>query len=190
MEKITRIKASRLLQSACPYWDEASKQDCKMVKGGLYIPMPEHIDIFCSTIHFSQCHQYIRGCEILNETAQRLGFTKEENGRRQYRRMTEQLLLAVSTCDEKGKPTVSFEEPFKTIDISLGGLRIESKEEIQANEIIAFTFGDDFAIPGFTGFGEVKWSRKITDGKNFQSGLAFLNNSPRQAIGNHLGLPV
>lgn len=160
-----------------------------MTKGGLYIPLPEHIDIFCSTPRFSRCHQYIRGCELLNETAQKLGFAKEKNGRRQYRRMPDHLLLSVSFCDETGKPLYRVEDPVRTVDISLGGLRLESKTKLPANELIAFTFGPDFIKPGFTGLGKVKWCQE-TEGKGFQAGLAFLNSSPRQVIGTHLGLPV
>lgn len=177
-------------QKMCPYLDQTNKQDCAMTKGGLYIPLPEHIDLFCMTANFSRCHQYLRGCELLNETAQQLGFTKEKNGRRQYRRMPEKLLVSVSLCDETGRPVAPVDETIKTMDISLGGLRLESRTRLPFNELIAFTFGPDFIKPGYTGLGRIKWCQADAAGDGFQSGLSFINADPRQVIGSHLGLPV
>ena len=161
-----------------------------MTKGGLYIPMPEHIKIFCTTYRYSQCHQYIRGKELLKETAQQLGYVHED-GRRRYRRILDRFSVSISLCDESGNPVEILDENANTVDVSLGGIRLISRTELPKNKMIAFTFGPDFSIPGFADIAEIKWCEALPDEpQKYQSGLAFLKANSRQAIGNHLGLPM
>ncbi len=174
---------------ACSYWAENDEQRCQMTKGGLYIPMPEHTKMFCTTSLYSQCHQYIRGCELLNETARKYGFI--DNGRRHYRRVPDRFSLSVACCDELGLPDDTFCEQVMALDLSLGGLRLKSMAAIPVQKLVAFTFGNDFSIPSLQGMGQIKWCQAASDDSQyFQSGLEFLDGKTKQAVGNHLGLPL
>jgi hypothetical protein len=173
----------------CPYWSKNNGHDCRMTKGGLYIPMPEHIDLFCSTPHYIKCHQYMRGCELLQETAKKYGFIVD-GGRRRFRRVSERISLAVSLCDNDRRAIELLDDQAMTLDLSLGGLRIESHREISPNTLVAFEFGPDFSAPELIGIGEVKWCESKNGSGLFETGIAFSDFSLTQAIGNHLGLPM
>jgi hypothetical protein len=160
-----------------------------MIKGGLYIPMPEHIDVFCSSSQYVKCHQYIRGCEFLQETAKKYGFIVD-GGRRRFRRVADRVSLTVTACDMNRKPLDLLDDQAMTLDLSLGGLRIESSREIPKDTMVSFAFGPDFSTPELAGVGEVKWCESQLDSGRFEAGIAFTDFSLTQAIGNHLGLPM
>jgi len=173
----------------CPYWSKNRSHKCKMTKGGLYIPMPEHIDMYCSKPLYAQCHQYIRGCELLQETAKKYGFVVD-GGRRRFRRVVDSIPLAISLCDMSRTPLEMIDDKAITIDLSLGGLRVESHAMIPKDTFISFEFGSDFSTPDLAGTGEVKWCEARRDSDTFEAGIAFSDFSLTQAIGAHLGLPM
>lgn len=173
----------------CPYWSSHNSHECKMTKGGLYIPMPEHVDMFCSKPQFVQCHQYIRGCELLKETARKYGFIVD-GGRRKYRRVSDQTFLALSSCDSARNHLELLDDKAFTVDLSLGGMRLESHKKIDENSLVSFQFSQDFSIPNLSGVGEVKWCEPIENSEYFQAGVAFSDFELTQAIGSYLGLPM
>ena len=179
------------LRKICPYTGQGEGQECKMTKGGLYIPMPEHIEMFCQTPKFVECHQYIRGSELLKETAQKYGFILD-GSRRRYRRVLDRFMVSLAVCDENGTPKEILDENAHTIDISLGGMRIDSSSDIAGRGLIAFEFGSDFVMPILEGVGEIKWATEIkgNGGKGFHAGVAFLDSRISHAIGTHMGLPM
>lgn len=173
----------------CPYWGKNNSHECKMTKGGLYIPMPEHINMFCLTSRYTFCHQYIRGCELLREAAKKYGFIVD-GGRRRYRRVAERIPVSVSLCDKDRGLIELIDEDAVTIDLSLGGLRLLSRRELPRDSLVSFGFGPDFTIPDLAGIGEVKWCELKSDSPLFEAGLAFSDFRVTQAIGSHLGLPM
>ena len=173
----------------CPYWSPHNSHECKMTKGGLYIPMPEHVDMFCSKPQYVQCHQYLRGCELLKETARKYGFIVD-GGRRKYRRVSDRTTLSLSACDDSRNLLELLDDNAFTVDLSLGGMRLESSKEIQKDSLISFQFSPDFSIPNLSGMGEVKWCEPIENSDHFQAGVAFADFELTQAIGSHLGLPM
>lgn len=173
----------------CPYWTDGNSNECKMTKGGLFLPMPDHISIFCTTSRFTQCHQYIRGEELLQETARRFGCVDEE-GRRKYRRVADRFQLTLFSCDEDMNPAEILDDQAFTVDLSLGGIRLETRRHVQPPGVVAFTFGTDFSIPDLTGVGEIKWSEKNSDADRYQLGIEFADSKMRQAVGRYMGLPI
>lgn len=160
-----------------------------MTKGGLYIPMPEHIDMFCSSPKYTLCHQYIRGCELLQDTAKKFGYIVD-GGRRRFRRVDDRTPLRVSLCDKDRRPLELLDENAITIDLSLGGMRLQSSRELPRDTLICFEFDSGFTVPDLAGVGEVKWCEPKNGSSLFQAGLAFSDFRMTQAIGSHLGLPM
>ena len=173
----------------CPYWINGDGSECKMTKGGLFLPMPDHISIFCTTSRFTQCHQYIRGEELLQETARKFGCVDEE-GRRKYRRVADRFQLTLSSCDEDMNPAEILDDKAFTVDLSLGGIRLETRRQVQPSGIVAFSFGSDFSIPDLSGTAEVRWCEPDHDKDGFVAGLEFSDCRMSQAIGSHMGLPM
>jgi hypothetical protein len=173
----------------CPYWSKQNSHECKMTKGGLYIPMPEHVDMFCSKPQYSQCHQYLRGRELLQETARKYGFIVE-GGRRKYRRVSDRTSLSLTSCDESLNLQELIDGKAFTVDLSLGGMRLESNAEIQKDSLVSFQFSSEFSVPNLSGVGEVKWCEPLENSDLYQAGIAFADFKLTQAIGSHLGLPM
>lgn len=178
---------SKKIDKKCAYLAD-NRHECLMVKGGLYIPMPEHIDLFCQTSNFSQCHQYIKGLEFVRESAKKYGYILDES-RRRFRRVRERLSLSLLLCNEAGELLDILDSNAHTIDLSLGGFRFESNARLQPHETVAFSFGHEFSSPAWTGVGEVRWTEDTGDGIKFLSGLTFTDHKTAQAVGHHIGIP-
>ena len=172
----------------CPYWEQVTKQDCKMTKGGLYIPLPEHIEIYCSTTHFIQCHQYIRGKELLSEIAAAERFF--EDSRRRHRRIKERLPVSIIACDSMGKILGNQAEDTSTLDLSLGGMCLKSKLKRQSNELLLLELMPEDSKSSLTGIGEVKWCNSIEESSDYRVGIAFQTKETSRAIGRYLDLAV
>lgn len=174
----------------CPYWAKDNSHECRMTKGGLYIPMPEHVEMFCSTAKYVVCPQHVRGCELLQEAARKYGYVTD-GGRRRFRRVDDHRPVKVSLCDQERRPLELLDENAVTIDLSLGGMRVQSHKELPRDAFICFEFDAGFTVPALAGVGEVKWCEASRNGApHFEAGVAFTDSRLTQAIGAHLGLPM
>jgi len=169
----------------CPYFSEGG-HECLMTNGGLYIPMPEHINNLCVTSRFDQCYHYIQGCSVVRNLAGQLGFTHNDS-RRRYRRITERIPLQFAVCghDERGAEILD-QEAF-TVDLSFGGIRLESRVALPVREKISFVVGQNGDVSPWEGQGEVRWTDELDSG-TFQSGLIVTDKKTFQAIGQHFSL--
>lgn len=165
----------------CLYWSQKNKE-CTLTRGGLFIPMTNHIKAYCQTSRFFLCRHYIRGSKLLEEEAQDYPY-KFGGGRRRYSRKKDCFSVILESCDQAGKPVEIFDKDAYVMDLGIGGVRLESSKEIPPVGLLAFTFGPDFIIPDLKGFGEVRWSGSVPDSENFQAGLSFADNAIKQAIG-------
>ncbi len=160
-----------------------------MTKGGLYIPLQEHVRIFCSTPQYIKCHQYLRGCELIQQTAKKYDFIVD-GGRRQFRRVPEHVPLSVSSCDANRQPLEMLAKEAITVDMSLGGLRLESICRIPADTEVLLDFGPGFSTPELRGVGKVAWCESKANSTLFEVGIAFSDFCLTRAVGYHLGLPT
>ncbi|MEJ2690835.1 MAG: PilZ domain-containing protein [Deltaproteobacteria bacterium] len=176
------------LKIGCPYFKPDGNGDCQMTRGGLYIPLAGHIEIFCKTTNYSSCPQYIRGLTLIRQSFCRPG--EKAESRRQFQRVRNRIPLVISTCDEKGKPVKVIDRDAVTIDISLGGVRVSSNSEIPANKILHCSFQEGPEQMPVTGVGEVRWSSRTEGPLPFQAGLSFLDKTLPLAIGQRLGLQL
>ena len=169
----------------CPYLAEGG-QECLMTNGGLYIPMPEHVNTLCITARFGRCHQYIYGCSSVSNLAGQLDFT-HNTSRRRYRRVPERIPLQLADHDHEGSCSEILDNTGFTLDLSLGGIRIESQVELPVRKKIAFLLGQNGTAPYWGGQGEVRWSEKQKSG-TFHSGLIVTDKKTFQSLGQHLSL--
>ena len=158
-----------------------------MTNGGLYIPMPMHINNLCTTSFFGQCHQYVQGCAVVRDMASQLGFINDAS-RRRYRRVRERIPLQIADCGQDGRCAEILDNEAFTVDLSLGGIRLESRVELPARKRVAFVLGQGGEWPSWNGQGEVRWTEKTGPGA-YQSGLIVTDKKTFQALGQHLSLP-
>lgn len=175
-------------QNKCRFLKLDEEQACSMTKGGIYIPLSEHIEMFCKTPHYIECEQYILGNKLKRE------FPYEEyyfdNGRRQFRRIPDILALTLSSCDESGRPCQILDANASTLDLSPGGMQLQSSRNLLMNNLIAFTFGPHFSTPNHTGVGQICWSSPANTPDTYNAGLSFIDASTKQVLGQHMGISV
>ncbi|MFW8602088.1 PilZ domain-containing protein [Desulfobacterota bacterium M19] len=169
--------------SSCPYLSNNS--DCLMITGGLYLPLPEQIKMFCQSASFHQCHQYISGCEKISNTAPLI--ESEKINRRRYRRIPEHLNLTLCDCSTNHESKLR-DIPASTVDIGMGGLMFKSTQRIAPDtELIFVMDNNELFNSGLDGRGIVRWSTPDTkDPDFFLAGLSFSDNSSKQAVGRSL----
>lgn len=170
----------------CPYFQLGNIGDCQMTRGGLYIPLPAHIEIFCTTAKYFSCPQYTRGKALIQENLRQNIETPDS--RRRFARLRNRLPIILATCDEKGRPVEIIDHDAMTLDLGLGGIRISSNSEIPPHKILHFSFREDFYHTPIKGVGEVRWSMQAEGPLPYQAGLAFLDNTLPSEVGERLGL--
>jgi len=173
----------------CPYWDRHQGYQCKIAKGGLYIPMPQQVECYCSNPNYIRCPQYIRGHAYLQDRAGKHDFLMQEDRRRNLR-IAENIILSLSSCDEEGGTFYPVDEKARITDLSLGGFRVEADGELHEGGLVSFNFGDGFSYPDMAGKGEVRWCEHRQGRERCRAGVAFTDVRLSRAVGEHLGLPL
>ncbi len=176
------------IQKQCSFLKLDEAQACSLTKGGIFIPLPEHIEMFCKTPHYLECEQYFRNNHLNSELSNEEIFI--DNGRRHFRRIPDILALTLSNCDETGHPSQIIDAHACTLDLSPGGMLLESRQALMMNNLVAFTFGPHFSTPNHTGIGQVRWCKEAKKTDAFHAGLSFVDASTKQALGHHMGIPV
>lgn len=175
------------LEDNCPYWTLEHNRECGISKGGMYIPMPEHIQMFCHSGKYYQCQAYVRGRELINAQDEfELNEFLGSRDRRRLRRYPEQVYLDLVACDRSLNPQLMKAYKAKSLDVSLGGLRVESFKEFPSDAVVSFVLDPEFSSETLLGVGEVKWCLPKKDSNKFESGIAFSNYSTSESMREYL----
>ncbi len=170
----------------CPYFQPMYEGSCTMTKGGLYIPLPEHVEEFCKKPRFDKCQQYLRGQQLLRQPVQEAAAAQDS--RRHFPRRRNHLPLVLSNCDAHGKPVDVIDRNAITIDMSLGGLGIQSSRELPEAKVLHFQLLSPQGKQGFSGMGEVRWGFRDQQSGRYRAGLSFVGNTISQELRQHFDL--
>lgn len=181
------VVATEHKKEFCPYWS-GTCQECRMAKGGVYLPMPEHVGLFCCTKSFIQCHQYILGCGVIREVVEQYRSLEQDN-RRKFSRVKEEVPLSISVNSATGCADAPELISAITLDMSLDGMRIQTQVALPAEEQVFFEFDNEFSVPNWKGMAQVRWSKKAHGADLFEAGMAIVDNESFHAIGQHIGVP-
>lgn len=180
---------SKTIQDKCPFWAVNNKEECGISNGGMFIPLPEHITLFCLSSNYLKCRQYIRGCELVmvDEEHVENNFLVTRD-RRRMRRFPEQIYLEfiISPSNNDGQKGRNYKA--KTLDVSLGGLRVESFNELATDTVVSFILNPQFSSEDLLGVGEVKWCKPQNGTNKYESGISFSNYSTSEGMKQFLGL--
>lgn len=181
-------KKSSPLGTICPYWSMSDNEECGMSHGGVYIPLPQHVKMFCLSAQYIQCQHYIKGCEQIMMQKDRKKEVIRTDERRKLRRFHEELHLLLAVCDTKCKPPEIISFKARTVDVSLGGMRIEGPQKVAAGSIVGFEMDEEVSPKGISGVGEVRWCRGKPESDNFEFGIAFPDFNETHGMREHLRL--
>ena len=172
---------------SCPFWDKNDKKTCRLVESGLFIPTREHILHFCENESFVKCYHYV-GKSALQEKIASNSKKRSLRNRRIYTRIPTREKLSLSSYSMANQTNEDIiDSQAMALDLSLGGIQIETHEQVYVNQIISFSFDENFHPPYFKGKGEIRWIKqeKSLD-EPIYAGLAFVDDETANTVKNHL----
>ena len=172
----------------CPFWDKYNKKTCKLVESGLFIPTNEHILHFCENELYVKCYHYIGASSPEQRGMPEKREEKFHRNRRLYTRIPTSQKLSVSSYSlAKEAEENLLDNQAMVMDLSLGGMRIETNAPVNVNQIISFSFDEKFHPPNYKGKGEIRWiDQAESHGAPVYAGLAFVDNDTKDTVKNHL----
>jgi hypothetical protein len=96
--------------------------------------------------------------------------------RRKSPRYSEYVDLKMFVYDATIKPAKITNFKAWSLDVSLGGFRMESAQELAAGSIIGFTANGDMPSRDMSGIGEVRWCQPSGKSGCFEYGISALYN--------------
>jgi len=161
----------------CPFWSDLA-QKCRISSDGLFIPLDDHIDVYCTTRDYPLCLQY----SMNNDIPEIVDDPAERENRRNFPRTEAQYRVTLVKITETGRLAKHFSLHATTIDISKGGMRLATSEQLVDDTCIAFSFIDNMPQNMQSGIAKIRWSKKNEETGNYHAGLAF-EDPPARAIG-------
>lgn len=172
------------LKAKCPYRPTKNSEGCGIANGGVYLPLPQHMNMFCLSSRYIQCHQYVKGCEhIMAREESRKKGAGQINERRKFPRISQQLYLKMYVSDTDLDSSKIHDFKARTLDISLGGLRIESPRELTPGSIVCFETDEEITSRKISGIGEVRWCKPSVKSDSYEFGIAFPDSIQFRAWG-------
>ncbi len=168
----------------CPHWSTLT-QNCLVNAGGLYIPVSQHIKMYCRASIYEACPQFIRNDDTSAEAEIN---SLIRNTRRIHERVPGRYGIRIAECNDKGLAHTVIDESASTIDLSPGGIRLETYRELPVNSVVAFALGEDFLTPECSGIGQVKWCKSLDNAPVFHAGLAFLDKGVASTVSQYIGV--
>jgi hypothetical protein len=185
----------------CPYWSDSTKS-CLSSKQGLYLPVPEHILTYCNTSNHPFCPQFEQKGTDLPENKNGSGKVpdrrerkfadrrdRKETDRRRCARISGSYPLRLAGLQEDGKITSLLDKKVTTVDLSAGGIRLQTHCDLPVNSMVSFSLNGTSGPP-IQGIGQIKWCRSLEDGSVYHAGIVFTDGSTSGAVRRYLGGPL
>lgn len=171
----------------CPYLDKFGKGSCRLADSGLFIPTRKHILRFCENELYVKCYHY-EGKSSLQDILVENKEKQFTRNRRFFTRIQTSQKLSLSRYSiVKGTSEDLLDNQAIAVDLSLGGMRIETDAPINVNQIISFTFDENFSPPGYKGKAEVRWINQYkSQAISSNAGLAFVDPETIDIVRKHL----
>ncbi|KJS02939.1 MAG: hypothetical protein VR65_03630 [Desulfobulbaceae bacterium BRH_c16a] len=157
---------------------------CQLRQGGLFLPLDDHIEVYCKSPYYTQCTQYSLH---LKNTIQ-LVDKKAPRNRRKYERVVSHHPVTLVKLFPSGEIVAHFSIIGRTLDLSKGGLRLATEKPLINDTMVRFSFEESFPESLRKGKGEIAWSNKIIDEPGYQAGISFKDDHLINTMGVYLGL--
>jgi hypothetical protein len=169
----------------CPFWSETSKK-CRICQGGLFIPLDEHIETYCTTLSYPQCVQYT----LENDHHQLQTDRKRDlsRNRRLLPRIEARWKITLVRLITTGTVVSHFSTLAETLDLSRGGMRLTTRKPLPDSSLLTFSFDHSFPKKLDDATGQVMWCNKEIDNPGYQAGVAFQEETTREAVAAYLDL--
>ncbi|MCP3933576.1 MAG: PilZ domain-containing protein [Bacteroidetes bacterium] len=174
-----------VIQNFCPFWKPESKK-CLACNGGLFIPLDEHIEVYCKKPDYPQCLQYSMQVRTLPEAVDHV--SDPNDNRRQYQRHPSVHKVTLVKLIKSDEIVSHYSTVASTLDLSQGGMRLNVGKPLADDTIIQFSFEDSLPEILREGTGQVQWCNKKTDETGYQAGISFQGDQLIKTMGLYLDL--
>jgi len=173
-----------LAKQACPHWSRQG-QSCLLSQGGVYLPVMEHIGVYCEGGNFTSCAHYME--KVLH--ADTGAAVDKSQNRRKHRRVPARFSFRLTerTSDALALDNL-VDNVATTVDLSSGGIRFESYRALPKGAEVSFALDGTFSNPPLYGTGQVKWCRSLDDAPLYHAGISFSDKVVGAAVRERLGL--
>lgn len=168
----------------CPFWSMLSMK-CRVSKGGLFIPLDDHIEAYCKTPYFSQCLQHALHSENRLRMIER---ANQARNRRKFSRVDACYKITLVRLIHSGAVATHHSAYAETLDLSSGGMRLTTNIPLKNDSVLQFSFGNDFPEGLHEGIGQVAWCNKEIDNPGYQAGVSFQDEQTIEAMDLFLGM--
>ncbi|PHR28993.1 MAG: hypothetical protein COA36_04755 [Desulfotalea sp.] len=162
----------KIILKTCAFWSVDLKK-CQVCKGGLFIPLDEHITSYCTSNDHHYCLQY---CLHARKTKQTDQDKQPSTNRRKSQRVEISKQVQLLKTIKSGKIINQISANAKTLDVSNVGMRLQTNVPLVNDTVIQFSFDDTFPVTLKTGAGLVEWCNKQIDSPGYQVGISFQSN--------------
>ena len=173
-------------KAICPFWSPIALK-CSLCSEGLFIPLDDHIDVYCRTEDYPMCLQYNLSHDSISPPHSQPRYQSYEN-RRKYERIESTHRVTLVRLSGSGRIASHFAMPASTVDMSMGGLRLRTQEPLINDTVVQFAFDDSVPELLQSGTAIIKWCYRLVDSSEYQAGLAFRSNQTVEAMGMYLGM--
>ncbi|MBW1635937.1 MAG: PilZ domain-containing protein [Deltaproteobacteria bacterium] len=159
---------------------------CKLCNDGLFIPLEDHINIYCKTANYPQCLQYSLYADAGSSSPAGDDYTLKN--RRQFPRTEVQHRITLIKYTQSGEIATHYPVTAKTLDVGAGGMQITITDPLAPDTEVQFAFDDSFPKPLQSGTGRIEWCNRMVDGSAYHAGLSFKEKEISRAMEFYLGL--
>ncbi len=169
-------------KTSCPFW-ECESGKCSLCHSGLFIPLDDHINTYCTTSNYVRCLQFKLGREKSPENfaASQLPEGIWANRRQYSRYKTEQQITFVRLV-KTGEVVQHISTPARTVDMSKGGMKLAVDTALEKLSTIHFTFAPPFSEHICDLPARVSWCAKPDGIDQYHIGLEFKDQKSLSAI--------
>jgi len=161
----------------CPCWSSSTRY-CYLARGGIFLPVREHVDLFCEGREYRSCPHYDGG---LGENPSADGIFSPEGNRRRFPRLPGRygFCLVEPSGDELEHV---LDDSAVSVDVSAGGIRFESSRALPVGMDVLFSLNDAYMDLPIQGRGRVCWCRSLDTVPRYHAGVSVDDPAVTRAL--------
>lgn len=175
MTNLAPAELQKRIQQTCPYW-HAPKCDCKVDTEGIFIPLDNHIEIYCESSEYTLCPHYTE-----HDVEKPVAGTNK----RKRVRIDSTHPITIIHLNDSGNVASRETSKATTIDLSMSGMRLITDEPMLKNSLIQFSLDEMYK-----GIAISKWCSPSRDKEGYHVGLAFHNKETTKAMGTYFNSAI
>ena len=163
------------IHSRCPFWSPTSG-NCNISHKGLFIPLDNHINIFCKSDEYCVCEHF-----CVNSTTEDSSVCNTVSERRRSDRHSGFQEIKISVSDEyidDKNPHLSAH----VVDFSRNGIRLLAATQLDRDSTVTCALDDSYPEHLRTAAAMIRWCRPLRNNNGYQAGLSFRDDRISTAL--------